>query len=188
MSPVAETSGTLYDISVSGAGPSITATAFMPLATTYALGVGNDGATTYIVSEVITKFGFLNSAGSGVSSYTEPQTIVETFVAGASYQEGAFQVLATDKATATKSPADSVPYSCSYDVTAGTGRCVEEHTLFSRTTAVTIEGTLVPYATFTPFAVSKPLPSTSWGHKNKAPAFLSVIVAGVIGCLVIASY
>ncbi|KAH8832175.1 hypothetical protein DL96DRAFT_1678371 [Flagelloscypha sp. PMI_526] len=159
----------------------------MTNATTYAAGVGGNGTTTYVFSEAVTKVAFLNSAGSTESSYTEPQTVIgkRTFVADASFQIGTNPTIAVSTETAEPTATPLMAYSCSYDLAASTGRCVNEFRYLSQTLTVTEDGTLTPAATFAPLEGGTPSASSSRGNKTKVPATLAVIFATLLGYLVL---
>ncbi|KAH8823938.1 hypothetical protein DL96DRAFT_1742217 [Flagelloscypha sp. PMI_526] len=149
----AQTSGTWYSIAGgSQSSPLVTSlTAYIPFQTTFAAGVGTDGATTYIVSQVITRLDLFDSNGKPQSTCTAPQTLVGTIVAGVSYQAGTFPI--TQTATPTQTGTPQIAYTCSYNVPASLGNYVNELRGYDTTQQFTIQGNMVPTATFTPYTL-----------------------------------
>ncbi|KAH8823937.1 hypothetical protein DL96DRAFT_1615871 [Flagelloscypha sp. PMI_526] len=198
----AQTSGTWYSIADGSQSlqPATSRSAYVPFHTTFAAGVGTDGATTYIVSEVITRVDVFDSSGRTEATYTEPQTLVGTFVVGKSYQAGTFPITQTASPTQTGTP--QIAYNCSYNVPAGLGDCVNEGKsalllIFSglrgydTTQQVTVHGSMVPAATFTPYTLLHQIAipyhphagEPQAAHRSNTPGIVGGVVGGVVGLL-----
>ncbi|KAH8827433.1 hypothetical protein DL96DRAFT_1606673, partial [Flagelloscypha sp. PMI_526] len=168
-------------------------------ATTYATDIAEDGGTTYIIYQNITRVDIFDSHGTPVSTYTEPQAVFQTIVAGASYQRGTYPAIQTNSATQTQ--ISEVTYTCSYDLEHGTGRCVQAcmfditlshltHSLCTQdiygtttTQLITQEGRITPVATFSPF---KPQNSDHQRSSfDMSPgAFAGMVVGACLGFII----
>ncbi|KAH8823935.1 hypothetical protein DL96DRAFT_1615858 [Flagelloscypha sp. PMI_526] len=180
------TSGTLFYITDgSQTSPVATSwTAYIPFHTTFAAGVREDGATTYIVSQVITRVDLFDSSGSPKATYTEPQTLVGTFVAGETYQAGTFPV--TQTATPTTTGKSEIAYSCAYNVPAGIGECVNKIRGHDTTQQVTYHGNMIPTATFTPYVIMHQIANSYKPERNEESQHSNLprIIGGTVGGLV----
>ncbi|KAH8823942.1 hypothetical protein DL96DRAFT_1713301 [Flagelloscypha sp. PMI_526] len=179
--------GTLYELkddTNTAATQTVSAIELVPpslynaVKTTYAIGVGGDGGTTYILSQEITRIDFFDSVTSIVSTNTESHTVVQTMVAGADYQKGTNVFLTIDSVTPSGLP--QMEYSCSYNLGQGSGQCVQAYAYPTTTHFETRKGGLQAVATLSPFPSNSQVSGTqSSGTKHKVST--GAIVGGVIG-------
>ncbi|KAH8823944.1 hypothetical protein DL96DRAFT_1713303 [Flagelloscypha sp. PMI_526] len=185
------TEGTLYALT-DETTPAATQTtsAYWPMspsvynafATTYAIGVDGDGGTTYILSQEVTSVDFFNSFTPPFGMFTEPRTVVQTMVAGASYQKGTVAFFPANTAAPIWVP--KIEYKCSYDLEKVSGRCVHAYIYGTVTTGyMTLEGSLQAIATLPPFSANGLVSNTQSESSSSARHKVSTgaIVGGVIG-------